>query len=94
MREDFDYVSMESYTEDTTELAGIASAALRSLRGENEDLHRLVWALVYSAGCTVKVDPHLLMDAKFNPKGCVLNTWRDEVDNTIAFKAVRTTDEM
>lgn len=85
MRENWDYVSMDTYSADMAELAGTASNALTYLQRENLDLKRLIWHLVHAAGGTLSVCERDL--ARHEDSHHELTQWRNDADMSLTFEA-------
>jgi hypothetical protein len=61
MRENWDYVTMDTYSADMAELSRTAAGVTEVLARENSALKALVWELVRQAGGRVMVPDHALM---------------------------------
>lgn len=60
MRENFDFVTMDTYSADMADLTSMAAAAINSTKSEVKSLQRLVWLLVQANGGSVKIQRHVL----------------------------------
>lgn len=84
-RENFDYVTMDTYSGDMAELSGQAKAVIMSQLAEVKHLRRLVWMLVVASGGTVKIHRSTLAD--YSEQGSVLTVEHMAHDQSLVVRA-------
>lgn len=85
VRENFDFVTMDTHAADMRESSEQAAHIIGELRVRADRAERLIAELVLAAGGKISVSPYFLHDPK---RKVELTQWRNVADETIVFTAV------
>jgi len=85
MRENFDYVTMDTYSADMAESTQRALSVIESLKRRTEAAENLVAMLVLAAGGKIEIHDYDLYDQK----PIHLETWRNAADMSFIWEASR-----
>jgi hypothetical protein len=83
MRENWDFVSMDSYAADMRESASQAASIISAMREEKKQLERLLAHAVKAAGGKITIYETALAD----PSPIGLKMWRSVADDTLTLQS-------
>ena len=85
MRENFDYVTMDTYAADMAESSSHAAGIIDMMKEKQRNAERGLIAAVLAAGGRIVLGPRDLMDAD----GAILRIERNDADDTTILTACR-----
>lgn len=84
MQENYDYVTMDSYSTDMAELSGRAAAIIAGLKKRADEAERIACELIIAAGGKIAIPSHDLLDRQ---RRLTLTQWYDEANMKHIFVA-------
>lgn len=85
MRENFDYVTMDTYSSDMADHTRHAVGIIEVLKRRSEDAEKLIAQLVLAAGGKIKIHDQDL----YSPSAIELTTYRNMADMSFILEAQR-----
>lgn len=83
-RKDWDYVSIDDYSNDMRETSECAAGIITALKREKNDWQAMFWLAVKAAGGKIKIHDHDMANLKF-AKEVTGTVWRDDCEQCRVF---------